>query len=369
LPDGRRTTRRPRAMGQAASDGQAPEAETRWPPQAKAVRSDCNPSQPLRHAGLRQQQLPQDEWAHSSMPAPTLHEPPTRESSCLGRGHPGGHLEPQHVRAQELKDVLSQLEAELANPTSASSVGAAYRHLSMWTRDHMWDEDLPDVLDLLKPAHMYPDWRRQALEEAYVLFYEDVAKQGVREILEELPEPPTSEELGYRTLPEGLVSRGVSQGGVFSHGYEEGSAFCVKRKWEYDIKRTNASEIAEQRRGGGGGGGRQALGRQIVSKNRSESCCVAAVDPVTKFTDYFSASDFCCARNGRTLLSFMSSGDGAKSLPAPRPQVKFQAPTAAWPQPPSAPSVVPPSASALPMPKQLAQPPMPKQLARPASRQ
>lgn len=354
-------------MGQGASGGQSAASAPSDPDAYATQRADPRWSPHMRPEAYPVQQAnmgQQHEWTRPSVPLDTLHEPPMR-SSCLGRGGESGNTDP-HIRAQELKEVLSRLEAELANPTSASSVGAAYRRLSTWTRDHMWDDDLVNVLDLLKPAHMYPDWRRQALEEAYVLFYEDVAKQGNREILEELPQPPTSEELGYRTLPEGLVSRGVSQGGVFSHGYEEGSAFCVKRKWEYDIKRTGAEERGEPKRGGG----RQALGRQIVSKNRSDRCCVAAVDPVSRVTDYFSASDFCLSRNGRSLFSFMSPGSSPQALPAPKPPMKFQAPTAAWPQPPSAPSAeaTPPSASTLPMPKQLAQPPMPKQLARPVSR-
>lgn len=235
----------------------------------------------------------------------------------------------------ELREILAALESQLACPTDAVAVGSAYRQLGEWTWSHQWDEDLAEVLDLLNPESMYPPWRRQALEEAYMLFFEDVAKQGDRAALEVLPEPPTSEELGYRRMPEALVSRGAAQGLLFSHAYEDGSSCCLTRKWDYDIKRTGPALRMPRITAGREGKEANAGGRQIIAKGSSDRCCTCATDPISRLAQVITPSDFCCSRNGKALMSYFTPGTGMSSATVERPYRPL-APTANWPKRPPA---------------------------------
>merc|ERR1712151_1135520 len=107
---------------------------------------------------------------------------------------------------QDLLPRLRELEFQLANPKDVRSVGHAYRRLQIWIERHRYDVDLPQQLNSLERESQYPAWRRQALQEAYALFFEEAAKTGNALILNELPEPPTSKDLGWLPLPESLAS-------------------------------------------------------------------------------------------------------------------------------------------------------------------
>eukprot|EP00418_Pyrodinium_bahamense_P060181 CAMPEP_0179187152 /NCGR_PEP_ID=MMETSP0796-20121207/92857_1 /TAXON_ID=73915 /ORGANISM="Pyrodinium bahamense, Strain pbaha01" /LENGTH=204 /DNA_ID=CAMNT_0020891203 /DNA_START=161 /DNA_END=772 /DNA_ORIENTATION=+ len=180
-------------------------------------------------------------------------------------GLPGANTE---AKAHELFDLLVALEAQLADPQSIALVGRTYVRLTAWTKEHLWDTDLQEVLEWLQPDPIYPTWRRQALEEAYRLFYDDVAREGDAEAISHLPEPPTSEEIGFRRLPEALVTGAASRAPLFSGTYEDKTACPLnRRRWEYDIRRTQAKD-------------RPASGREIVAKGCSHSGGPCATDYV-----------------------------------------------------------------------------------------
>eukprot|EP00930_Biecheleria_cincta_P058801 TRINITY_DN4459_c0_g1_i5.p1 TRINITY_DN4459_c0_g1~~TRINITY_DN4459_c0_g1_i5.p1 ORF type:complete len:294 (+),score=44.12 TRINITY_DN4459_c0_g1_i5:31-882(+) len=151
-----------------------------------------------------------------------------------------GQLEsnPVHQKVTELHGLFRQLEDALANPKVAA-VGDTYRKLAAWNKDHRWDPDLQSVLEVLSQEHMCPMWRRQALEEAYRLFYDDVAIRGLEEELAQLPEPPTSEDIGFRQLPEALLSSAAARQPVYRGSFEDQNACMVyRRRWDYEIRKT-----------------------------------------------------------------------------------------------------------------------------------
>merc|ERR1712232_1155767 len=167
-------------------------------------------------------------------------------------------------KAHELCDILRTLEAQLEDPKVSSDfakIGATYRNLAEWTGAHAQDRDFSSVLALLAPEEMYPAWRRQALEEAYMLFFDDCARQGNPKVLDKLPEPPTSKDIGYRELPEGLVDAKTIRGAPFSNMYESGSACVVRRRWDYEVVRNGPRPRH---------GDKRTAGRKIVPKNSSQ---------------------------------------------------------------------------------------------------
>eukprot|EP00747_Dinoflagellata_sp_TGD_P221005 gnl/TRDRNA2_/TRDRNA2_92914_c0_seq2.p1 gnl/TRDRNA2_/TRDRNA2_92914_c0~~gnl/TRDRNA2_/TRDRNA2_92914_c0_seq2.p1 ORF type:complete len:319 (+),score=35.89 gnl/TRDRNA2_/TRDRNA2_92914_c0_seq2:95-1051(+) len=245
------------------------------------------------------------------------------------------------AKAQQLQGILANLEVELANATDLAALGDAYRSFSNWAWVHRDDEDLDAIMRCLdSDESMYPAWRRQALEEAYILFYEESAKQRNKEALEHLPRPPTSAELGFRRLPLSLTASDSHRRQVYSHAYEEMGACCHQRKWDYDIRR-NKDEVY---RAAVAGGVKRVPGREITLRDNSARYCACATESGT-----LSFVDFCCA--GR-------SGPPEGSAPAPekRPRdrkgedkrlSRAARATAAKPPPPSS-SWQPPEASPTP---------------------
>lgn len=179
-------------------------------------------------------------------------------------------------KAGELHDVLAHLEALLRQPRRVEDVVGAYRKLSDWTYAHQWDDDLEEVLQKLSTSHDYPPWRRQALEEAYLLFYEDRAQEGNAETLRVLPEPPTSLELGDRRLPEKLMNSRVSRAPLYQNSFEDWSGCLRKQRVEYDIRRTKE-------------------GREIQTRDVSERFECPGNDPVRQLLAVFGPSE-CCSR-------------------------------------------------------------------------
>lgn len=128
------------------------------------------------------------------------------------------------------------------------------------------------VLDQLESEGMYPEWRRQALEDTYFLFYEDAARRGV----------PLAD-----TLPRPAVSTGEAR-----HAFETGSRLWKSSRWEYEICTADQADT----RGGLGLAARgdvrngvdasaspessRGAGRKIVPKGSRTRYCACAVDPL-----------------------------------------------------------------------------------------
>lgn len=218
-------------------------------------------------------------------------------------------------KAQELCSILKKLEHLLEEPNDYIKIGGTYRQLSEWTWEHSQDSDFGEVLALLAPESMYPAWRRQALEEAYMLFFEDCAKQGNPQALDNLPEPPTSKEIGYRPLPEALLDPKTTRGAAFSHMYESGSACCVRRRWDYDVIRNGPRPKPGEKR---------TAGRKIVAKDSTQRYCACATDPLTKFVQAFTPDAFCCGRDRKGVEDAAAAKASSSKDKAPK-----DAPT--WP--------------------------------------
>lgn len=165
-----------------------------------------------------------------------------------------------------------------------------------------------------------------------MLFFEDCAKQGNPKALDNLPEPPTSREIGYRPLPEALLDPKTTRGAAFSNTYEVGNACCIRRRWDYDVIRNGPRPRPGEKR---------AAGRKIVAKDSNERYCTCATDPVTRLIQVFTPESFCCGRD-RKAVADTPGGPGRQP----------DEPT--WPPPgPSKPSTAAnaPSASARLKPK------------------
>jgi len=291
---------RNRSPGGFYEDGEANFAYERRPPQAQRENQRRGPPRAL--PGQSPERFP-----------------PPRGREVAASEESGGRRQVQ-VKAQELLGLLRNLEKQMADVRNFKDLGDTYRHLSNWTLDHHADTDLPKVLELLAPEGMFPAWRRQALEEAYMLLYEDMAKQGNVEAIECLPEPPTSEERGDKKIPEGLLNTKTIPGGRFSNKYEAGHPCCYRRRWEYDIRRTDTTgaEIS------GRSHKKNVAGREIVPTDFSQRACPCATDPLSRFVKSVFLTD-CCGRErkGADLRAVASQR-------LPRPQ---QAPR--WPDPPA----------------------------------
>lgn len=219
-------------------------------------------------------------------------------------------------KAQELCGILKALEAQLEDPHDFVQIGRTYRGLSEWTWEHSQDSDFSEVLAMLAPESMYPAWRRQALEEAYMLFFEDCAKQGNPKALDHLPEPPTSKEIGYRPLPEALLDPKTTRGAAFSNTYEVGNACCIRRSWNYDVIRNGPRPRPGEKR---------AAGRKIVAKDSAERYCTCAVDPLTRLVQAFTPESFCCGRDRKAVADAAAATGAAPGMQADSPN---------WPPPP-----------------------------------
>eukprot|EP00928_Gymnodinium_smaydae_P037273 TRINITY_DN25902_c0_g2_i2.p1 TRINITY_DN25902_c0_g2~~TRINITY_DN25902_c0_g2_i2.p1 ORF type:complete len:256 (-),score=48.55 TRINITY_DN25902_c0_g2_i2:222-905(-) len=217
-------------------------------------------------------------------------------------------------RTQEFVATLAALESSLSRGGSAVTVGQAYRQLAELTSARRRDDDFREILRELELPDGYPAWRRQALEDAYALFYEEIARTGDAEAIRALPEPPTSADRDFQPMPERLASRGAARQPAVRGVYEEAS--CLRRRtWDYDVLRVSPSvavadaqpqQVAagtaaagERRRGG-----TQAVaGRQIQARGLQErGCAPAAVDPLEHFLRVMFAPGTCCARANKKIF-------------------------------------------------------------------
>eukprot|EP00931_Biecheleriopsis_adriatica_P077665 TRINITY_DN51185_c0_g1_i1.p1 TRINITY_DN51185_c0_g1~~TRINITY_DN51185_c0_g1_i1.p1 ORF type:complete len:287 (-),score=52.85 TRINITY_DN51185_c0_g1_i1:67-927(-) len=185
-------------------------------------------------------------------------------------------------KVAEILQLLRKLEDDLANPMSASAVGDTYRQLVRWYKAHQFDRDLQKILLMLSSEDMYPTWRRQALEEAYRLFYDEVANRGLEEAISQLPEPPTSEEIGFRQLPEALVSRSAADRSAYKGCFEDHNACLVyRRRWDYEVRRTSDEGFI-------------ACGRSIFYAGQARYFC--AGNAMTKVAQVVLPVEQCCAK-------------------------------------------------------------------------
>jgi len=188
---------------------------------------------------------------------------------------PAKVYDPVTMMACELRELLSALELRLSHPEDASAVGQSYAELSAWTHAHHRDPRLHLVLEYLEPENMYPEWRRQALEDIYVLFYEDIRKMGGAGALSRLPPPPLSYQQGI--LPEHATWEAGRGADSVSGWFESGSRFWRSVRWEYELRETNPVPIVIMP--GGPNNAVIGKGREIVSKGRSARYCACAADP------------------------------------------------------------------------------------------
>lgn len=153
-------------------------------------------------------------------------------------------------KARKMQSALATLEEQLAHPLVVASVGRAYRQVIAVAQAVAGDEhqhspserpseDLlnwhpspqtQEILELLEDENMYPGWRREALEAAYTLFFEDVAASGNQTYLNQLPEPPVG-----KTVPLHQATRKTAQKDV-AGVYQSGSRLWRCTIWEYGIQ-------------------------------------------------------------------------------------------------------------------------------------
>lgn len=232
------------------------------------------------------------------------YEPYRRAGGAHSADHPSMFDFSTEDKAQELCGILKALETQLENPTDFGVIGRTYRRLAEWTWEHRQDGDFLQVLEMLAPDHMYPAWRRQALEEAYMLFFEDCAKQGNPKALEQLPEPPTSKEIGYRPLPEGLLDPKTTRGAAFTNTYEAGNPCCIRRRWDYEVVRNGPRPRP---------GERKTVGRKIVAKDSQQRYCACAVDPMTRLMQVLLPESMCCGRERKVPADSAGTDDSHKA--------------------------------------------------------
>lgn len=190
---------------------------------------------------------------------------------------------PTTSKAVELLRFLEALERKLAATPEVDvlGVGKAYADVVAWAGAHQWDNDLEGALQWLSQEGGYLPWRRQALEEAYRLFYEDVARSG-SELVQDLLEPPTSEEMGFRKLNESLANSNAFTQQAVRGSYKDSTCVLQKSRWDYQIRRTPPT-----REGG-------ISSRQIVYVGYAEDASIAA--KAFQGLGYMLPVEGCCAQ-------------------------------------------------------------------------
>lgn len=250
-----------------------------------------------------------------------------------------GETSPRGQLIYEFRSMLKNFEARIANPNDIEMVGRAYRTVLDWAKEHDleyldWTCRYPqnpvvsEVFEELEADSMYPAWRRQALEEAYMLLYEDVAKQGDPAAVEALPEPHIPQETGYRTIASPLVkahtlklSRGRPVVAVnHKHEHTTGSCYCASKHTQYEIRMGPLVIYDTERQKG-------VHGREIVSNGTAErQCCL---DPISAAVAAILPNG-CGGRAGADWSSLLGYGPRQGQLP-PEP-IPEHAPV--WPAPP-----------------------------------
>lgn len=224
-------------------------------------------------------------------------------------------------RADDLRAILRALEVRLASPKDVAAVGEAYYELYRWTNQHQADADLAEVLERLEPEAMYPEWRRQALEDAYVLFYEDVKRLGGNRALEQLPPPPISYMNDFHNHSN---QQDGDADGTTAGWYEYGSRFWKSLRWDYEIRETAPVPVAIMARSPKLGmrdhekmDFREARGREIVAKGRSARYCACAADPFCNLLQS-AVSGHQGQYEEEMIVDTMRKGDGKGYQPEPR---------------------------------------------------
>lgn len=236
--------------------------------------------------------------------------------------------------AKLVRSLCKNLEARIACPHDLNMAGKAYKDLLEWSNRHGVEDldwasrfpvnataELQEVLDVLEFEPMYPAWRRQALDEAYMLLFEDIAKQGDRIALEQLPEPHIPESKGYRTLNDNLVTASTTRGGASVQGFHEqgtGPCYCHTTKCDYEIRigPTVFYDNARQK---------SVSGREIVAAGMSQrQCCL---DPLTQVMQAVMPGFPSCCGRGEVSWSSLLFG-------LPQKEQGRLPPPPAFPEPP-----------------------------------
>lgn len=240
------------------------------------------------------------------------------------------HLTPTERKVKEFRSLLKNMEARIANPSDLNAVGNMYSRLLEWSREHdlkgldwtarhVANREVQEILELLEYDPMYPAWRRQALDEAYALLFDDIAKQGDRLAVEALPEPYIPEETGYRILNEHLVQTFGTKGQALKGSHEQNThCYCATKKCEYQIKCGPPVYYDAARE-------KTVCGREIVATGMSQrQCCL---DPVSAAINAVMPVG-CCGRGGVSILGVLGLGGGQN------PPALHEKPV--WPAPPEA---------------------------------
>ncbi|CAE7446608.1 unnamed protein product [Symbiodinium natans] len=181
------------------------------------------------------------------------------------------------VNQGEIRSDLGRLDISILLARSTSQCGSAFRgkgHVSVSFRRLAYKGY--DNEDGAKEGG-YPTWRRQAMEDAYRLLYDEAAASG-SQALDRLPEPPTSEEIGFRPLPEALVSGEAYKQNCYAGCFEDQSTWRMyRRRFDYEIYKVNAGGFV--------------AGRKIVSGTQTRSVCAA--DVASKVAEVL-LPDACC---------------------------------------------------------------------------
>jgi len=219
---------------------------------------------------------------------------------------PSNEISEKQVKALELLTLYKQLEEVLSKPSfRVGSVGEAYRQILNWCKDNGRDDaTITSILEILSHEERFPAWRRQALEEAYRIFYDEAAQAGLSD-LNELPEPPTSEEIGFRALSETLVDGQAVQQQIYEGSFADSSLFFRRSRCDYEIhKQEQAGAVS---------------GRRIVAKVQSRYW-EAAGDVASRAMKALLPVDECCsaredARVAKGPFLLPKGARGQRSLP------------------------------------------------------
>lgn len=237
-------------------------------------------------------------------------------------------LTPLEKKVKEFRSLLKNMEARIANPSDLNAVGNMYSKLLKWSEEHdlqgldwtarhVANHEVQEILEMLEYEPMYPAWRRQALDEAYALLFDDIAKQGDRSAVEALPEPYIPQEVGYRILNEHLLQTFNSKGGVLQGEHDQsGRCYCASKKNEYQIRCGPPVYYDSNRE-------KSVCGREIVATGMSErQCCL---DPISAAVNAIMPAG-CVGRAGGNLWSILGLDQDSTSAIRDKP---------VWPQPPS----------------------------------
>jgi len=148
----------------------------------------------------------------------------------------------------------------------------------------------------LEKEDMYPEWRRQALEETYLLFYNDALQAGGPTAIQQLPPPPKAPRSAPVTRPKkGRPSRTrqtppTRSPEKVSGSFENGSLWRQER-WEYEVRKMHASRAPYSPTVGVEPiVNASELGHEIIAKKHSARYCSCSVNPLNNIMDIMSSA-------------------------------------------------------------------------------